>query len=77
MEQPQRIFFSQRKERICHYRKAASYLTQCEDLSKRYSSVLVADLFDKMSVENEPTESHLGSVGGRKDAERTKNQALK
>lgn len=39
--------------------------------------MLVADLLDKMSVENEPTESHLGSVGGRKDAERTKNQALK
>lgn len=50
-----------------------SYLTQCKDLSKRYSSVLVSDILDKMSVENELSEPHLKALGGREDAESTKS----
>ena len=39
--------------------------------------MLVSDIFDKMSVENELSEPHLTALGGRKDAERTKSKAEK
>lgn len=39
--------------------------------------MLASDLPDKMSVENELTESHLMSLGAKKDMERTKNKAEK
>lgn len=39
--------------------------------------MLASDLADKMSVENELTELHLMSLGGKKDMETTKSKAEK
>lgn len=39
--------------------------------------MLVSDILDKMSLENELSEPHLRALGGRKDAERTKSKAEK
>lgn len=39
--------------------------------------MLLSDILDKMSVENELSEPHLRALGQRKDAERTKSKAEK
>lgn len=39
--------------------------------------MLVSDILDKTSVENELSEPHLRALGGRKDAERTMSKAEK